>query len=116
MKKAWAPPSARVAELMRLAAACGLRDSSDMSALDSEAIGSLAPAILADPALTAALQSTTRDNVMHWLSRVSVDPSVPVEPARSPNGLEVARDLVRRGYDTAAMATYLSGQNVAWRS
>jgi DNA-binding PucR family transcriptional regulator len=42
-------------------------------------------------------------------------PGAPVRPNLSPQVLDVARDIVRRGLDEATLNAYRVGQNVAWR-
>lgn len=108
------PPSPRVGELMRRAAALALENERMVEAINDDAAALLPPAILADPGLAASTRAATRVNIVHWLGQVMVDPGLPVRPARSREGLALARDLIRRGYDTSALHTYLSGQNVAW--
>jgi DNA-binding PucR family transcriptional regulator len=56
-----------------------------------------------------------RANLLHWAAANIRDPGAPVPANLGPEPLGIARDLVRRGLDDAALQTYRIGQNVAWR-
>lgn len=100
---------------MRRAAAEALGDPSIAEALDDQTVSSLPPAIRSDPVFVASLRATNQVNIAHWLAHVVTDPTRPVPPARSREGIAFGRDLVRRGHDASVLTIYLSGQNSAWR-
>jgi DNA-binding PucR family transcriptional regulator len=111
----WDRPSPRIADLIRtaltgiLAAPDDLFDEIDAATLVA---GS---AIAADPALAEAVRRTNRANLRHWAEASLRDPGARVPPNLGPDTLGIARDLVRRGLDDAALDSYRTGQNVAWR-
>lgn len=108
---------ARTAELMRAVARSLLEDSSaGLAQVDAASLGAAPAELRSDPVLVASARATTYANLVHYLSQVVVDPSVPVQPVHSPEALDLARDLVRRGLDTQSLGTYRAGQNAAWQA
>src|ERR1700744_676175 len=73
------------------------------------------PEIREDPVLAAAVARTNRANLLHWAAANVRDPGIPVPANLGAEPLALARDLVRRGLDAAALDAYRVGQNAAWR-
>ncbi len=65
--------------------------------------------------LAASVTRTNRANLLHWAAANVRDPGSPVPANLGAEPLALARDLVRRGMDAAALDAYRVGQNVAWR-
>src|ERR1700740_1372036 len=105
---AWEPPSPRVAELIRQGAQIA-RD---------------APPEWLDEIDRATLAASTEIREDPGLAGVGAPPN-PATNLRAPGSpvpanlgaepLALARDLVRRGMDAAALDAYRVGQNAAWR-
>ncbi|MGA9857017.1 MAG: PucR family transcriptional regulator [Solirubrobacteraceae bacterium] len=113
---AWERPSARVAELIRTGVA-GLLEASESAfdQVDAVTLANADPAVIADPALVAAIRRTNRANLTRWAEANLHDPGAPVAPNVGPETLGIARDLVRRGLDASTLDAYRTGQNAAWR-
>jgi len=114
---AWKPPRPRIAELIRAGAAALIEDPDALFREVDAAILAAAPARLAaDPAITAATIAADHANILHW-SRANLSrPGEPVAANLSPQVLDLARDIVRRGLDDVTINIYRIGQNVAWRA
>lgn len=114
---AWERPSERVCDLVRQGAEFVLNlpqswlDEMDEATLSSEYMRTIA----ADPVLTEATRRSNRVNLLHWAAANISHPCAPVPANLSPETLDIARDLVRRGLDESAVDAYRIGQNVAWR-
>lgn len=110
-------PSQRVRELMRQGAEFILNlpqewlDEMDKATLSSEYMRTIA----GDPVLTEATRRSNRANLLHWAGANISHPGEPVAANLSPETLDIARDLIRRGLDESAVDAYRIGQNVAWR-
>jgi DNA-binding PucR family transcriptional regulator len=113
----WERPSAGVRELIRTAAELLVAaPSSAFEQIDEVTIADADPAVLADPALVAAIRRANRANLNHWAQANIADPGAPVPPNLGPEIVGIARDLVRRGYDQTSLDAYRIGQNAAWRA
>lgn len=113
---AWEPPSPRIAEHIRNMARLLLASPDDAFAeVDAATFEHADPALLADPALVEAIRRTTRANLRRWAEANLANPGAPVAAELTPDGLNIARDLVRRGLDWSSLDTYRTGQNRAWR-
>ena len=111
-----APEAAPWVEHMRAVASTLLHDVDRHAAEMITALeGVAAHAVVADPGLRAALQESATANVVHWLSQVVVDPTIPISPARNRAAMNLARDLVRRGHDSGVLDGFRTGQNISWR-
>jgi DNA-binding PucR family transcriptional regulator len=109
--------SARVAELIREGAAQVLHAPDEQFAgIDAASLAEHDPAVAADPVLLDAFHRTNRATVAHWAQSNLRDPGGEVRPFVGPESLGLARDLVRRGLDQRAVATYRTGQNAAWQA
>jgi DNA-binding PucR family transcriptional regulator len=112
----WERPSERVCELMRQGAEFVLNlpqswlDEMDKATLSSEYMR----AIAGDPVLAEATRRSNRANLLHWAGANISHPCAPVPANLSPETLDIARDLIRRGLDESAVDAYRIGQNVAW--
>jgi DNA-binding PucR family transcriptional regulator len=114
---AWEPPRARIAELIRAGVSAMLADREQLFAEVDAAVLAAAPSRLTgDPAITAATVATDHANVLHWANANMLRPGERVPANLSPEVLDLARDIVRRGLDDATLNTYRIGQNVAWRA
>lgn len=108
--------TARVAELIRAAAARLLEDPRDVpDEIDAAVLAGAPPGLRADPALIAEVSASNRANLFHWITANLREPGAHVPPNLAPESLAIARDLVRRGLDEASLNAYRTGQNVAWR-
>jgi DNA-binding PucR family transcriptional regulator len=111
----WQPPSERVAALIRSAAAAFIEDPGVLFADVDRAVLAAAPTQLAaDPAITSATVATDHANILHWARSNVRRPGAPVEANLSPEVVDLARDIVRRGLDDTTLNTYRIGQNAAW--
>ncbi|HUL98999.1 MAG TPA: PucR family transcriptional regulator [Mycobacterium sp.] len=112
----WERPSERVSELMRQGAEFVLNlpqswlDEMDKATLSSEYMRTIA----GDPVLAEATRRSNRANLLHWAGANISHPCAPVPANLSPETLDIARDLIRRGLDESAVDAYRIGQNVAW--
>ncbi len=114
---AWEPPSERVAALIRIGARAFLDDPRALFAeVDAAVLAAAPPRLAADPAITAATIATDHANMLHWATANLGRPGAPVPANLSPEVLDLARDIVRRGLDEATLNTYRIGQNAAWRA
>lgn len=112
---AWQPPSAHVAALIRSAAAAFIEEPELLFAEVDAAVLAAAPTQLAaDPAITSATVATDHANILHWARANVRRPGEPVAANLSPEVVDLARDIVRRGLDDTTLNTYRIGQNVAW--
>ncbi len=112
----WKPPSPAVAELIRTAAQAFLDEPEGMfEQVDDAVLAATPEKLLGDPAMTAAVTATNHANIAHWVVSNLRDPGMPVTPNLSPQVLDIARDIVRRGLDEATLNAYRIGQNIAWR-
>ena len=74
------------------------------------------PALASDPALAHEIETSTRANVLRFLSSVAAAPTEPVPADVPPEALDVARMFVRGGLELEILAhAYRRGQNAAWR-
>src|ERR1700742_3337341 len=110
----WEPPSPRVAELIRQGAQIALDAPEWLDEIDRATLAT-SPEIREDPVLAASVTRTNRANLLHWAAANVRDPGRPVPANLGAEPLALARDLVRRGMDAAALDAYRVGQNVAWR-
>jgi len=112
----WERPSSRVAELLRAGAQFVLEAPDELIAeIDAATFDGLPREIAEDPILAAAVRRTNRTNLYAWARANVSDPGCQVPASVGSEGLGLARDLVRRGLDDAALQAYRAGQNVAWR-
>lgn len=111
----WDRPTERVLELIRQVAQVAADPPAEwLEELDRVTLGA-SQAIAADPVLAAAIAATNRANIAHWATANIRDPGAPVPANLGPEPLGIARDLVRRGMDSASLDAYRMGQGVAWR-
>jgi DNA-binding PucR family transcriptional regulator len=112
----WEPPSPRVAELIRQGASLLLDEPAGLFTQVDAAVLDASPSRLADdPAIAAAAVATNHANVLHWAQANIRRPGAYVPANLSPQVLDLARDVVRRGLDDTSLNSYRVGQNVAWR-
>ncbi|HEX4110884.1 MAG TPA: helix-turn-helix domain-containing protein [Solirubrobacteraceae bacterium] len=72
------------------------------------------PALAADPAVAAEVSASNRANLQRWLVLAQRGAATAADPP--PEALDIARTLVRRGVESAALfEAYRLGQQVAWR-
>lgn len=108
--------SPRVLALFRDIASSLLADLPRELALVDDATLQAAPsAVSADPVLEASWRIANALTLEHWLRAVIADPRADVRPMDETVGVELARDLVRRGLDASALDSYRAGQNVSWQ-
>ena len=113
----WEPPSERVAALIRAGASALLEDPHGLfREVDAAVLAAAPPRLADDPAITAATIATDHDNILHWSRANALRPGAPVPANLSPQVLDLARDIVRRGLDDTTLNVYRIGQNVAWRA
>ncbi len=112
----WEPPSERIAALIRSGIGELIADPEALFAEVDAAVLAAAPRRLADdPAITAATIAADHANILHWASSNLRRPGEPVSANLSPQVLDLARDIVRRGLDDTTLNVYRIGQNIAWR-
>ncbi len=112
----WEAPSERIAGLIREGIVAMLADPDTLFAEVDAAVLAAAPSRLAeDPAITAATIATDHANIIHWANANLLRPGAPVPANLSPEVVDLARDIVRRGLDDTTLNVYRIGQNVAWR-
>src|ERR1700704_3022549 len=111
----WPTVSPRVREFIRQGAELALQSPELVSrAVDEATLGSRATAsIAADPGLSEAMRRANYDNLLAWATANLREPGEPVPANASAVQLDVARDLVRRGLDKAALDGYRTGQSAA---
>lgn len=113
----WKQPSTRVTELIRTGAGLLIENPALLFDAVDAAVLAAAPSRLAeDPAITAATIATDHANILHWSHANLLRPGAPVPANLSPEVLDLARDIVRRGLDDTTLNVYRIGQNVAWRA
>lgn len=112
---AWKTPSPQVRELIRQGAQIAADAAPEwLDELDRATLASN-PVLAADPVLAAAISRTNRANLVYWATANMRDPGAPVPANLGAEPLGIARDLVRRGLDAAALDAYRVGEGVAWR-
>jgi DNA-binding PucR family transcriptional regulator len=85
-------------------------------AIDEATLSTPATAgIAADPVLSEAMRRANYNGILTWATANIRAPGEPVPANTSPAQLDVARDLVRRGLDQAALDGYRNSQSAAWR-
>jgi DNA-binding PucR family transcriptional regulator len=111
----WETPSPQVRELIRECARITANARPEwLDELDRATLASN-PALAGDPVLAAEVSRTNRANLLYWSTANIRDPGAPVPANLGPEPLGIARDLVRRGLDAAALDAYRVGEGVAWR-
>lgn len=112
-----AVPARRMRELIREGAERTLQAPGPwFQAIDDATLSASGTAqIAADPGLSAAIRQANYDGVITWATANLRAPGEPVAANTSQIQLEVARDLVRRGQDKAALDGYRTGQAAAWQ-
>lgn len=68
-----------------------------------------------EPALAEALRRANHANLTHWMTANAARPGARVPANLGPEVLELARDIVRRGFDQTSLNSYRVGQNAAIR-
>ncbi|SHN43408.1 DNA-binding transcriptional regulator, PucR family [Cryptosporangium aurantiacum] len=113
----WPTPSPRVRELIRRGAELALHPPDAwVEELYAAALGGeRMRAIAEDPVLSEGARRTNVANVLHWATANLQRPGERVPANVTPEILEIARDLVRRGLDERSLDSYRTAQNVAWR-
>src|SRR5580658_1893959 len=97
---AWEPPDERIAALIREGVGALLADPEALfEQVDAAVLAAAPPRLAEDPAITAATIATDRANIVHWASANVRRPGAPVPANLSPEVLDLARDIVRRGLD-----------------
>lgn len=111
----WKPLSTKAAELVVAAAQEVLLDPSALLGAGDESILDALPVLASDTDLAAMAQATNHANVTRWLVSMTRHPGEPVGRDLTPESLEIARDIVRRGIDREVLWTgYRRGQNATW--
>lgn len=115
--EAWPRLSPRCLELFREGARLALSPRAEwiQELHDGVLSGEHVRPIAEDPVLAEGIRRTNLANLLQWASANVQHPGQRVPPALVPDALATARDLVRRGLDTAALDSYRTGQSVAWR-
>ncbi|WP_205698768.1 CdaR family transcriptional regulator [Conexibacter sp. SYSU D00693] len=111
------PLSPAAADLVRAAAQALVAEPARVfTEVDAAVLGAL-PVIAADDELTAEVRATDHANITRWLTAMAQRPGGTVGPDVTPEALEIARDVVRRGLDREVLWTgYRLGQNALWRA
>lgn len=112
----WDPPSKPVAEMIRGVSVAMLEDSTVITEVVDQAVLAAATDRLAsEPALIEATRDANHANLMHWIAHNAKAPGERVPPNLSPQVLELARDIVRRGFTDTSLESYRVGQNAGLR-
>lgn len=112
----WEPPSERTAELLRAAVEMVLDHPELMyEAMDDASLAAASPAIAAEPALAEAVRACVRANLTHWCLANLASPGMPVAPNLAAENIEIARSVVRHGFDEMLVTNFHAGQNAAIR-
>ncbi|WP_280255169.1 PucR family transcriptional regulator [Nocardia wallacei] len=112
----WEPPSERTAELLRSAVEMVLDHPELMyEAMDDASLAAASPAIAAEPALAEAVRACVRANLTHWCLANLASPGMPVAPNLAAENVEIARAVVRHGFDEMLVTNFHAGQNAAIR-
>lgn len=81
---------------------------------DAALTGTSTALIGVDPELRQASRRSSRSNIEAWIRANVVAPGEPVAPNDTPEMLEDARNMVRRGLESVAIDAYRAGQAAAW--
>jgi len=112
----WPMPSDTVAELIRAFATETLKDPTEIFTVVDAAVFDAAPdRIRAEPALAEAFREANHANLTHWMAANVTRPGQRVPANVGPETLDLARDIVRRGFDDTSLNSYRVGQNAALR-
>lgn len=110
----WEPPSDRVAQLIKEGTERLLENPGQLLEQLDEAAIDVSQAILEiEPRLADTIKASIRANFSHWATANYRSPGARVSANLSAETVDLARDVVRFGYDEAIMRTFHSGQNVA---
>ncbi|MBB4689683.1 PucR family transcriptional regulator [Amycolatopsis jiangsuensis] len=111
----WEPLSGPAAELVATTAQHLLHDPAELFAATGQAILDALPVVDADADLAASARATSNANITRWLVTMARYPGEPVGTDLTPEALEIARDVIRRGLDREVLWTgYRQGQNTSW--
>ncbi|OZF37364.1 helix-turn-helix domain-containing protein [Rhodococcus sp. 14-2483-1-2] len=112
----WERPPERIRDLIRQGAELIVHHESAW--LDAFTAGLMQSpgmeATLIDPVLATETERAARTTVVRWAMSNITDPGAPVVPALDADIVEISRDLVRRGLDELALASYRIGQTASW--
>jgi DNA-binding PucR family transcriptional regulator len=109
-------PSPEVAAHIRATAARLLRHGGEALEAIGRQIAQGMPESFDDPVLADKIAASTRDNIGRWLRANERHPGRPVAVELTPDILDVARDLVRRGVeDRFLVSGYWRAQSLSWR-
>jgi DNA-binding PucR family transcriptional regulator len=112
----WSPPSDQVAELIRAFAQATLQDTEPIfDAVDRAVLEAAPQRMVEEPALANAFREANHANLSHWMAANVAAPGARVPANVGPQTLELARDIVRRGFDDTSLNSYRVGQNAALR-
>lgn len=105
-----------VRDLIRRAAAIAADHMDEwIGEVDEATLSSTSTALIGlDPELRQASRRSSRSNIEAWIRSNVVAPGEPVAPNDTPEMLETARNMVRRGLETVAIDAYRAGQAAAW--
>ena len=110
------PAEDPVASLIRAVARRLIDPSSGaMEDVEKAAIAAVDEPFRSDPALSAEILASTRQNVQHWVDSLIASPYTIVPPAMTPPVVGIAREGLRRGGERNLWASYDSGREVLWR-
>jgi DNA-binding PucR family transcriptional regulator len=116
MAAEWEELAPEVGELIRATARRVLEDPGELFAAMDAAVLEAVPVLAADPAIAADASASNRANLIRWLQANVRDPGGQVPLDLTPEALDIARDVIRRGIDQEALLTaYRQGQNTAFR-
>ncbi|MEY9873581.1 DNA-binding PucR family transcriptional regulator [Streptacidiphilus sp. MAP12-33] len=109
-------PDPEVAAHIRATAGHLLRHGGEILEAVGRQIAQETPESLDDPVMAEKIAASTRDNVGRWLHANELHPGRPVTTELTPENLDVARDLVRRGVDDRFLVWgYWRAQTLLWR-
>lgn len=112
----WGQPSTRVQDLIRAGLQLACESGDEWIADIAHATMRSLPQVAADPDLVAAVSRAHRANLCCWGSAMMHSPTAPdAPPLDTPENLDLARMLTRRGLDAWTRDIFRIAQNVAWR-
>ncbi|MGV9675788.1 helix-turn-helix domain-containing protein [Nocardia sp. NPDC003482] len=113
----WEPPTPRIAELLRTAVEMVLVDPESIyRVIDEASLAAAGPPVAVEPGVAEAIRACVRANLGHWCAANLHAPGVPVSANLSAENVDLARAVVRHGFDEMLVTNFHAGQNAAVRT
>ena len=115
-RRFWDAPSPRVAGLIQQGVRALLDHPADAFAeLDEACLAVNGPLVAIEPRFAEAFRAAGRANFTRWAEANLRAPERPVPANLGSENMELARDIVRHGFDETILAGFRAGQNVGIR-